>query len=351
MVPLGVEGAIIGTALYVGNFTLEEALQAARTTTTEERTAHDARPPPTPSAVPATRGPAPAAQRLDGRLRDLLAGKKIVITGVTGFIGEQLLWKILTELPDTKPSVLVRRKGSAGARDRVISRAQEADLRRRCETRPVGRRSCWTSRIEVIEGDLPNVPELPADLDIVVHCAGDVSFDPPIDQAFTTNVVGTQNADGADARGGHRRRRQPDEGPALRAHLHRVHRRPPPRRHPRRLRTSTRSTTGWRPRPACGCATCSRPSRVPRNGWPALRKLAEREHRQAGYLTTAADTERRRLEWVQSELVKAGTERARSLGWTDVYTFTKALGERVVVEVGADIAVSIVRPAIVESSW
>ena len=66
-------------------------------------------------------GPAPAVQRLDGRLRDLLAGKKIVITGVTGFIGEQLLWKILTELPDTKPSVLVRRKGSAGARDRVIS--------------------------------------------------------------------------------------------------------------------------------------------------------------------------------------------------------------------------------------
>ena len=35
MVPLGVEGAIIGTALYVGNFTLEEALRAAATSTTE----------------------------------------------------------------------------------------------------------------------------------------------------------------------------------------------------------------------------------------------------------------------------------------------------------------------------
>jgi phosphoribosylanthranilate isomerase len=29
MVPQGVEGAIIGTALYVGNFTIEEALIAA----------------------------------------------------------------------------------------------------------------------------------------------------------------------------------------------------------------------------------------------------------------------------------------------------------------------------------
>ncbi len=28
LVPVGVEGAIIGTALYVGNFTLEEALTA-----------------------------------------------------------------------------------------------------------------------------------------------------------------------------------------------------------------------------------------------------------------------------------------------------------------------------------
>jgi HAD superfamily hydrolase (TIGR01490 family) len=81
-----------------------------------------------------------------------------------------------------------------------------------------------------------------------------------------------------------------------------------------------------------------------------LRKEAEREHRQAGFLTTAADTERRRLEWVQAELVKAGTERARSLGWTDAYTFTKALGERVVADIGRDVHVSIVRPAIVESS-
>jgi hypothetical protein len=42
-------------------------------------------------------------QHLDGRLRDVLAGKKIVMTGVTGFIGEQLLWKILNELPETTP--------------------------------------------------------------------------------------------------------------------------------------------------------------------------------------------------------------------------------------------------------
>ena len=71
------------------------------------------------TAAPADTGR--SVQRLDGRLRGLLAGKKIVMTGVTGFIGEQLLWKILTELPETRPAVLVRRKGSASARERMIA--------------------------------------------------------------------------------------------------------------------------------------------------------------------------------------------------------------------------------------
>src|SRR3954469_1872739 len=104
-------------------------------------------------------------QRLDGRLRDLLAGKKIVMTGVTGFIGEQLLWKILTQLPEARPAVLVRRKGSAGARDRMISLVKKPifnDVRDAAG----GPAELLDARIEVIEGDLPNVPELPADLDI-----------------------------------------------------------------------------------------------------------------------------------------------------------------------------------------
>ena len=174
----------------------------------------------------------PSAQRLDGRLKDLLAGKKIVMTGVTGFIGEQLLWKILTELPDTTPSVLVRRKGSAGARDRVISLVKKAIF---AEVREAagGAAELVDARIEVIEGDLPNVPDLPADLDVLVHCAGDVSFDPPDRPGLHHQRDRHQGADGPDARGGHRRRRPADQGAALRPHLHRVHRRPASRRHPR----------------------------------------------------------------------------------------------------------------------
>ena len=293
--------------------------------------------------------PPRAAPALPGRLRDLLAGKKVVITGVTGFIGEQLLWKILTELPETRPSVLVRRKGSAGARDRVAGLLRKP-IFAEAVAAAGGIPALLEERIEVIEGDLPNVPELPADLDVLVHCAGDVSFDPPIDQAFTTNVVGTQalldrmldavrGEDGKPAKVPHyvhistaytagRRRGAIPEGP----HEHSVD-----------YRIETEAGLRMREQVEAESRT---PDRL-----AALRKLSEREHRRAGYLATAADTERRRLEWVEAELVKAGAERARSLGWTDVYTFTKALGEAAVVEAGAEIRVSIVRPAIVESSW
>ncbi|WP_232821816.1 HAD-IB family hydrolase [Desertihabitans aurantiacus] len=293
--------------------------------------------------------PAPAVPLLDGRLKDLLAGKVVVLTGVTGFIGEQILWKMLTELPDTTPALLVRPKGSTSARDRVVTLLKKKIFTEAREAAG-GAEQLLEARIRVIEGDLPRVPELPADLDVVLHCAGDVSFDPPIDQAFRTNTIGTRAlmeqmlAAVTDADG--RRTKIP----------HYVH-------------ISTAYTAGRR-RGAIREAAHEHdidPQAETERGMALLelvesqsrtaeqltklRKEAEREHRQAGYLTTAADTERRRKEWVQRKLVEAGTERARSLGWTDVYTFTKALGEKVVAEVGRDIRVSIVRPAIVESSW
>jgi alcohol-forming fatty acyl-CoA reductase len=288
-------------------------------------------------------------QRLDGRLRELLAGKKIVMTGVTGFIGELLLWKILTELPETTPAVLVRRKGSASARDRMIALVKKP-IFNHVRNAAGGAEELLDARIEVIEGDLPNVPQLPVDLDIVVHCAGDVSFDPPIDQAFTTNVIGTKALMDRMLDAVTEETRQWRKVP------HYVH-------------ISTAYTAGRRrgaipeapqvhnidydAEAAAGVMMRDLIEEESRTSaqLAKLRKEAEREHRQAGFLTTAADTERRRMEWVEAELVKAGIERARSLGWTDVYTFTKALAERVVADVGRDLHVSIVRPAIVESSW
>ncbi|GAA1398456.1 HAD-IB family hydrolase [Luteococcus peritonei] len=303
----------------------------------------------TPTPVEAA-GPAPVhvPPLLDGRLTDLLDGRKIVMTGVTGFIGEQILWKILTELPHTRAVVLVRPKGSVTARERILSLLKKKIFKPLVEAAG-GTEQLLDARIDVLSGDLPNVPDLPRDLDVVIHCAGDVSFDPPIDAAFKTNVLGTQ------ALMGKMLEACTDEQGTLVRIPHYVH-------------VSTAYTAGRRrgaiPEAAHvhdvdytveTAAALRMGDLVEEQSRTAeklteLRKQAEREHRQAGFLTTAEDTERRRQEWVKEELVKAGTERARSLGWTDVYTFAKAMGERVVADLGKDIKVSIVRPAIVESS-
>lgn len=285
---------------------------------------------------------------LTGRVAELLAGKKIVMTGVTGFIGEQMLWKFLNDCPETTTSVLVRRKGSVTAHERVVSLLKKKIFKPMVDAAG-GVEELITARVEVIEGDLPHVPDLPRDLDVLVHCAGDVSFDPPIDAAFATNVVGTK------ALLNKLREACSDEDGNLVKVPHYVH-------------VSTAYTAGRRRGPipeaahvhdvdyeveaeaalamAAHVEAASRTS----ERLSVLRKEAEREHRRAGYLTTSEDTERRRKEWVRKELVAAGTERARSLGWTDVYTFAKAMGERVVTTLAADMRVSVVRPAIVESS-
>ena len=285
---------------------------------------------------------------LTGRITELLAGKKIAMTGVTGFIGEQMLWKFLTECPDTTTAVLVRRKGSLSATQRVASLLKKK-IFKDVVAEAGSVEELMNARIDVIEGDLPDAPELPRDIDVLVHCAGDVSFDPPIDAAFKTNVLGVK------ALLKRFRESCSDENGNLVRVPHYVHistaytagrrRGPiPEAAHPHEVdyEAETRAALAMTDLVEARSRTSEQLT--------ALRKEAEKLHRRAGYLTTSEDTERRRLAWVKKELVAAGTERARSLGWTDVYTFAKAMGEAVVADLCRDMQVSIVRPAIVESS-
>ncbi|HEY6737728.1 MAG TPA: SDR family oxidoreductase, partial [Actinopolymorphaceae bacterium] len=268
----------------------------------------------------------------------------MLLTGVTGFVGEALLHRILRDLPDTTVVALVRRKGSLSARARLeqllgkpIFESIRSDFGGEAA-------ALLDARCEVIEGDLTDVPALPDDLDVVIHCAGDVSFDPPIDQAFKTNVLGTEQLLNRILGSG---------GRTARAHyVHVSTAYVSGRRRGAIPETPVDHQADWRTEAKWGLEMRERVEATSRT--PAvlakLSKQAERDHRRAGPITTAQDTERRRVEWVEKQLVRTGGERARSLGWTDVYTFTKALGERVVEEIGAPLPVSIVRPSIIESA-
>ncbi len=279
-----------------------------------------------------------------GSVRDRLAGRHVLVTGVTGFVGEALLHLLLAEVPDLTVSVLVRPKGSTTAEARTA-----ALLRKPIFSDAVAAagtvEALMAARIDVVPGDLADTPALPTDLDAVVHCAGDVSFDPPVDEGFRTNVVGTRELlarvrEAEEARG---------------APIHYVH-------------VSTAYVSGRRrgmipeesldhdvdvdAELAWGLAQRQAAEHRSRSPYVLARqrRSAERAHGRAGLITVARATEAERKDWVRRELVRLGTERARSLGWTDCYTFTKALGERVVEQHAREHPVSIVRPSIIESA-
>lgn len=272
------------------------------------------------------------AERLDGQ--------HVLVTGVTGFVGEALLHLMLSEVPGVRVTLLVRPKGSTTGAARVASLLRKPIFAEVVEAAG-GIEALITARIGVLEGDLADTPALPVGLDAVVHCAGDVSFDPPVDEGFRTNVVGTREL----------LARVRESGPGV----HYVHistayvagrRRGSIPEGPVEHQVDLEAELAW------GLGQRRQVEHDSR-GADALtrhRRKAEREHSRAGLLTAANATEAARKQWVKDELVRIGTERARSLGWTDCYTFTKALGERVVEEHAREHPVSIVRPSIIESA-
>ena len=51
--------------------------------------------------------------------------------------------------------------------------------------------------------------------------------------------------------------------------------------------------------------------------------------------------------FIEEQLVEAGKERALFWGWTNIYTYTKSIGEQVLARSG--VPFTIVRPAVIES--
>ncbi len=79
-------------------------------------------------------------------------------------------------------------------------------------------------------------------------------------------------------------------------------------------------------------------------------RTARAELGAAGVPLLAERAERDRRNWVKARLVEAGRTRARALGWPDCYAYTKALGERALLDNRGELPVTIVRPSIIESA-
>ena len=275
-----------------------------------------------------------------------LAGKRIFLTGVTGFLGQVILERLLADFPETSIVLLVRSQTGASSVDRVhyLTRKPSFDRLRGSLGSDDALLRLLDERIEVVDGDFSrSQPDIPGDIDVVIHSAATVAFDPPIDEAFQTNLFGAMNLYRAVLAGGSR--------PALvhvsTAYVAGVQKGVIPERTlDHRVDWGLEADLALQARRDVE-ASSRKPELLER-----FLEDASKEHSRAGPTTVADDAEQRRKDWMTKRLVEYGRQRARSLGWPDVYTFTKAMGERAVEELAAaeKLPLSIVRPSIIESA-
>lgn len=273
-----------------------------------------------------------------------LGSAHIFITGGTGFLGQAILERLLADHPKTTISLLVRTKGSVSGDDRLRNLLRKPVFRAwRERVGEAGVERAVTERLRVVEGSLGALGTLPDDIDIVIHSASTVSFDPPIDQAFASNVAGAIDIYGSLIDSGS----DPHVVHVSTAYVGGIRKGVVPE-------ARLEHEVDWRTEHTVARSSKERveiSSRQPE----ALRgfiEAARATHSKEGPQAVAKAAEAARVQWVHDRLVDFGRIRAESLGWTDVYTLTKAFSERAAEELWGQAGhrLSVVRPSIIESA-
>lgn len=298
-------------------------------------------------------------------VRHALGGKRVMLIGVTGFIGKVWLANTLMDLPEIgKLYLLIRRQKSSPAQKRfekIIEGSPVFDPLFEKYGERLG--ASLAEKIEVVEGDVSQpglgldseiASRLRQDLDLIINSSGLTDFNPDLRDALAVNVDSTHHlidfiresdhaallhlstcyvAGQRDGRVGERLR--VNYTPAGMADFdaekewHRLH---------ELVKAAEARAEG------------------PEVAEELTKQALEKEHAAKGLSGQALENQIRknRVRWLKNYLTEEATRRAKELGWPNTYTFTKSLAESLIAKHiakdGARLPIAVVRPAIVETS-
>ncbi|MGQ0542305.1 MAG: AMP-binding protein [Blastocatellia bacterium] len=298
---------------------------------------------------------------------EIFKGKKIFFIGGTGFVGKVTLSMLLHNFPDIgKVYATVRARDENESRVRfwtsIVTSPTFDPLR---EKYGDGFEDFIKSKVVPVNGDVGNeflgldekqAKKIMRDTDVIINGAGNVTFNPPLESALRTNVVGSNNI----------------------IKMARMMKKP------RLVHVSTcfvagkRSGAIWENEPVVGyfprknelvgttfdvnrevedCARLSEQARQEADD--AVQAAKFREQARKRFIEEGRDPDdeselksaifRERKMWIRERTTELGAERAEYWGWTNIYTYSKSLAEQIIAG-QEDIVKTLVRPSIVESS-
>ena len=294
-------------------------------------------------------------------VRKALAGRNILLIGVTGFIGKVWLANTLMDLPEIgRIYVLIRRQKSISAARRFEKMVQDSPVFDPLYKRyGAGLARFLTAHVEVVEGDVTRpglgissdaAASLHQQLDLVVNSSGLTDFNPDLRDALASNVDAVVNVveflRGCD----HAGLLHLSTCYVAGARDGRVAERLRPNYTPAGVQDFD-AEREWRSLPEL-IKQAEAKAEGPEVTGELRQQAVQKEHAAKDLHGAALENQIRknRVRWLRQYLTEVGSARARELGWPNTYTYTKGLAESLIAKFGAGLPIAIVRPAIVETS-
>jgi long-chain acyl-CoA synthetase len=288
-------------------------------------------------------------------LEQVLRKRTIFLTGATGFLGKVFLYLLLRWHPEVERVYLLIRGDKKSSLNRFRREVLDSPVMGPLREQLGARFDKFIEeKVVVIPGDI-TIEGLVGDgvdpikrgaLDAVVHCAGMVNFEASLEKAISVNTIGVANVI-----------EYCKKHDAAMMHVSTCYAAGVADGH----RYEDDIAENW-------CPIGKRNFNLQREIREAQATVARIEAESRDQLRQAelsgdddiepvtddddvqpvADGRRKR--WVEERLKEVGKARALSWGWPNTYSYTKSLGEQLVFAARDNLAVTVVRPAVIESA-